>query len=971
MKRSPLILTLSVLSLLAGCSDKLEDSGDTQDTQSPTPGECAAGERVADNECVPCEAGSVNAAGDLEAGENTECDPCEAGSFAADGESCEPCEPGSTAEAQAESCEPCPEGSYELENECVDCPEDFTSEAGSTSCTLAAASGYLDIRDYGYLFWPGNHWVSWGSYFNVQHVQTGFYGMAFDVGTGSFDHFGLIADEHSATEALSSDNAVVTDLPTASIQYALVKNGNEHRGAQQFLGYDGSSTNPSGLIDMGRYMQRVEIPQVTYADSEGYSGAIQLAAMPRHFVLTHRVSSSSGAEDLTVSIEIEGDAIEQYTEREFIEGSRALSIADESGEGWTFVLPEGNGMSSEISEFGDGGLSFKTTFDSAAANQIMALTLTGVPSHAATEAYIEMILNPEEAVTVSYEQLNRDGSSGSVRSGAPWDAQRGAFVVSLGDMTNLGAPTWPDWNNESYHNWYNRHHVSIEHTLSEAVSVPIAFDGGNNTAFYITGGSPLLRSTEGEPLGVPVQISKNWHESPYWYHLYSTLIVEPGTFEFEHTFAHAKWGKTYAAQHAQLALIGWGQNQQWDESSLGAWGESITYDPDLTLTRGQVDDVRPFLVQSASKWNWTGNVGGASFLVYEPSEGFSSFASHQMTRMRTHYEYTGPNLTNVLYSGISRDGKIESTVATQLGRTDDMVRAYYHLSYTFLEDVNYDRIAFFQMAADRYGDNGFTRFAYGNEEKALYNEGVPNHSTSGYANELHRGIELEGDAPWVMLLDSVHTSGSLPEHYANVGFIVRDYHADIGGEITTTPHVNIVQTYNGGWSQMAFELGVPYDSSSTIIPAGSTLTATVEYVVPPAVKSAYYGASDYLTALDEDSFNSTDMMVLLAADNQLDLSASVGSITRTHPIEIDTVSDTIAAEFTMSGGLGYTPVTFHGLVRPDGWRLETLVDGNWEEVDQAIEGNDYWQAYEDAANGTFELTFNVHNRGENQYRLKR
>ena len=141
-------------------------------------------------------------------------------------------------------------------------------------------------------------------------------------------------------EALSSDNAVVTDLPTASIQYALVKNGNEHRGAQQFLGYDGLSTNPSGLIDMGRYMQRVEIPHVTYADSEGYDGAIQLAAMPRHFVLTHRVSNVSGAENLTVSIEIEGDAIEQYTEREFIEGSRAMTIADENGEGWTFVLPE-------------------------------------------------------------------------------------------------------------------------------------------------------------------------------------------------------------------------------------------------------------------------------------------------------------------------------------------------------------------------------------------------------------------------------------------------------------------------------------------------------------------------------------------------------------------------------------------------------------------------------------------------------
>ena len=158
----------------------------------------------------------------------------------------------------------------------------------------------------------------------------------------------------------------------------------------------------------------------------------------------------------------------------------------------------------------------------------------------------------------------------------------------------------------------------------------------------------------------------------------SSLLLEPGSHEFEHTFAHSKWGEAYAVQHAQLSLIGWGHNQQWDESSIGCWGESITYDPDMTLARAQVDDVRPFLVNAGTEWRWTGNVGGASFLVYRPSEGISSFPSHQLGRMRTHYAYTGPNLTKVIYAGLSRDGKIEAKITTQLGRTDDLVRAYYH-----------------------------------------------------------------------------------------------------------------------------------------------------------------------------------------------------------------------------------------------------------------------------------------------------
>jgi hypothetical protein len=541
----------------------------------------------------------------------------------------------------------------------------------------------------------------------------------------------------------------------------------------------------------------------------------------------------------------------------------------------------------------------------------------------------------------------------------------------LGNLNAVGAPTHPDWNDESMHNWYNRHRIVIENDNSGPVSIPVAFDGGGNAAFYITGGIPMLRSTDGEPIGMPVQISKNWYDGLYWYYLYSVLELEPGSHEFEHTFAHAKWGEAYAAQHAQLSLIGWGQNQQWDESSLGAWGESITYDPDMTLGRAQVDDVRPFLVNSASEWGWTGNVGGASFLVYRPTEGISSFPSHQLGRMRTHYEYTGPNLTNVIYSGLSRDGKIEATITTQLGRTDDLVRAYYHLEYTFLEDVNYNRLALFQMAADRYGDNGFTHYAYGNEYGTDFDSIVPGHGTSGYASESDRGLVMDGDSPWVMLYDNERTDDSLPEHKANIGFVVRHYEAVIGGETTTTPHMNIVQTHNGGWSQMAFELGVPYDASSPTVPAGSVVNATVEYLIPPADKSAYFGASDYLLDMPSVEYQSTEMMRMLADENQLTVDTDIGTLTRSHPVELEATTGTTAVAFTLTGGLGYTPIVIRGLARPDGWRLEQYAEGSWERVDQSVEGNDYWQAYDDPSNGGFDLIFNVHNRGSNEYRLVR
>ena len=969
-RNSFLSIAAVVTGLISGCSSKV----DTQDTQAPHTGTvelCLDNERVSDYLCVPCDDGSKNDAGDDPLGGDTECDPCDAGTFDAGGIECEQCEPGSFSADGATECVYCDAGTYELNNECIDCEEDFTSEEGAIECSLVGTDGYLGERDYGFIYWPENHWVNWGSYFDIQHIQTGFYGLSLDVSGATMDTLGLITQALPVEEAASQGNDVITSLPTAAINYAIIKDGTEHRGTEKFWNRDGNATNPSELVDMGRFMQRVRIPQVLYADSSDYSGSIELSALPRYFVLTHSVTRDTSASDLTISIEIEGDAVEQYTEMVFIEGSRAVSILDESGDGWYFIMPELDGVTAEISRFGDGGLAFEATFESAAAGEEMALSLTALPSNAATDEQIALLLNPEGSVSVQYAQLNRDGSDAEALNSASWDQKRGLFLIDLGDLTDIGAPTRPDWNDSSMHNWYNRHRFQIEHSLSDSVAVPIAFDGGRYAAFHITGGIPLIRDTSGEPIGAPVQISKNWHESPYWYHLYSTLELEPGTHEFEHTFAHAKWGETYAVQHSQLALLGYGYNQQWDESSLGAWGESITYDPDMTLSRATVDDVRPFLVDASGEWGWTGNVGGGSFLVYASSDGYESFPDHQLGRMRTHYAYTGPNLTNVLYAGVSRDEKIETRVSTQLGRTDDLVRAYYHLEYTFLEDVNYDRLALFQIAADRYGRNGFTQYAYGYGTDVIFDGEVPAHGTTGYASEADRGIPLTGDNPWVMLYDNSRSDGNLPENFANIGFVIRDYRAVIDGIEYETPYINIVQTNDGGYSQMAFELGLPYDGSSAVVPAGSVVTATLEYLVPPAVKEAYYGESDYLTAMSEADFQSTAMMQTLAQDNQLDLAASVGSVTRTYPIELEASAGITAVQFTLTGGLGYTPVTIHGLARPDGWVLEQEVNGLWEELPQAVEGNDYWQAYEDVSSDSFDLIFNIHNRGTNEYRLTR
>ena len=103
------------------------------------------------------------------------------------------------------------------------------------------------------------------------------------------------------------------------------------------------------------------------------------------------------------------------------------------------------------------------------------------------------------------------------------------------------------------------------------------------------------------------------------------------------------------------------------------------------------------------------------------------------------------------------------------------------------------------------------------------------------------------------------------------------------------------------------------------------MTATVEYLVPPADKAAYYGPSDYLNALDAGYFKNTTMMQNLAKDNLLTLEAAVGTIIRKQPPELKAASGVVAIEFTLSGGLGYTPIIIHGLSKPNGWQLQQQV----------------------------------------------
>jgi len=863
---------------------------------------------------------------------------------------------------------------------------DVNNDDFNPICVATSTAPRVSPFDYSYWYWPKNHrpTETWPTPKREMHLLTAYYGMALNEETGVVPHLGFFSQPQTVQQSLLRDNAAVDQMDSASLSLGAGP-PTSNVIATAFEGIIPTAIDRIIMIDGGRFMNRLYVPVLRYAADSNLDGEFHISSMSKHLALTHTISGSSSNAD-TARISLGGAFLAAYPNAQWNVTDRALTMTSSTGEGWHFIVYDQSGTTTALRLDNQGTVHAERTRMTASSSDLH-VSLVMIPTSAVTPAELDIYLFPNAQVQASSTLLDRFGAPVRAEDSATWDESLGAYRFELRSLQTAGAPSNSDFDQDHFHNWYGRHRIEVDTGMSGPVSVPMAFFGSTSLSWNVTGGVAILRDEQGEPLGVPVQISKNWHgPGNRWYHFYAHPVFSGlSSEEMEFTIASSRWGDAYAASHAQLGLTGWGETDyrtgrgHWDESALGCFGESVTYDPDLTLGRAMVDDVRPFLVQANQKWSWTGNVGGADFLRYKTET--EPYWIRRMSRVRSHYDAPGPNVTDVTYAGVTTDGRIQGKMTSQLAATDDLVRVYYHLEYTFLSDVRYNRLAFFQVAADRYGDNLFTKYAYGNSGGVIQTGQVDTaHNTTGYESDMHRGIALTGDSPWVMLYDNQLTGGNLPEQYADIGFVVREFEVVTGTVTLTTPHINIHRTNNSGFYQYAFELGLPYQSGSTwcgsgcqgqdrFVPAGTTVKATVEYLIPPADPMRYYGVNNHLKMLPNSAFRSPDMMLSLARGNELYVSVSTGTLARTYPIEIEAQLGAVAADFTVTGGLGYTPISFHGLNRHDGWRLEKLHNQTWMAVDQSVHGNDYWQSTFDAIRGTWTQTFSVKNTATTRYRL--
>jgi hypothetical protein len=487
----------------------------------------------------------------------------------------------------------------------------------------------------------------------------------------------------------------------------------------------------------------------------------------------------------------------------------------------------------------------------------------------------------------------------------------------------------------------------------------------------ITGMSAVLRDTDGNPTGIPVQISKNWHGRPEggvyartWFHGFSQMRLPPGaTVELELTIVYGHWGGVAAASHAQLCLIGWGSNQLWDQSALGSWGESICYEPDQAQAHAAILDVRPVMVNSMANnqpWQWTHNVGGGDFFRLFDPDGNRVFS----TRIKTAYLRQCPVLTEVLYAGRTADGRIEHQATVSLHRSDDIVRGIYRLRMGVREATDFSRFVLFQIGADTYSYTGERKMAMGNEN-GLVREWDTQWDGGAYKTEPR---ECTGRIPWISLHQAVSRAKYSIGAWANRGIVIREWKARLGGK-DAAPWAAEFGVKARGADTSTADI-VPPPGVTRFLP-GDFVEATFEHVIMPQFAKDYYGPNANLRAALEKSGDTWHMVHREAICNDRQVEVTTGTLERLFPaVHIRAEAD--HAEFAITGGLGYVPITICGLRTYKGPQLETREPGrDWQAFDQSVHGNDYWQTDYDAKSASWQVTFSVPSDTANDQHLRR
>jgi hypothetical protein len=328
---------------------------------------------------------------------------------------------------------------------------------------------------------------------------------------------------------------------------------------------------PVRVVKDGRFHSHVDLLGLTFrqggsaaaAASEGVentaiTGYAEIFVWPRCFGITAEISHSTAAVTTTMAMSLDGGT--------------AVTSSVAAGEGGTATV------------------SLRFCVDDS----------TGKLEHVTAAAAAVATAGPQ-ALEVGFR------SGGGVSA---YDSMRSSWKMTLPAAGNKVFPASLDSSND----W----DISLGNPTAQPTVLNLEFFRFRQR--NIVGITPMLLLPDGSPSGLPLQVSKNWHEGHplSWLSVSTACMLPPNSttlLTLRVVFAH--WGGLPSVSHAQLCLIGWGGGHQvWHESALGSFGENFVYQPDGGSRRSKVTDVRPMSVcnmdsttSNCKKYRWTENVG--------------------------------------------------------------------------------------------------------------------------------------------------------------------------------------------------------------------------------------------------------------------------------------------------------------------------------------------------------------------------
>ena len=626
-------------------------------------------------------------------------------------------------------------------------------------------------------------------------------------------------------------------------------------------------------------------------------------------------------------------------------------------------------------------ITFVLDFTSETANSITSTTVKVVSPDGVTHTAVSqdsapnkarLTLKPQDDAQLS--ELNPSiyvTQATNLQATAPlavsFDPDTHAFNI---DLPVAGPVKYP-----SAINRVDEYLIKVTNPLSAVTNIPLRFI--QQTPRAITGTVMLLSDADsGRPLGIPVQISKNWHGNSanvhqgVWLRGSTMLTLQPGaTQRIKLRVVYGYWGGAGTVSHSQLSLVGYGKgNWKWDESALGAWGESLTYDPTQHLGAAFLDDIRPTFTDSYNNtgaykdgrianttYDWTENVGGGDFLTYHDSANKFRW----LKRLKTCYYQTGPNLTEVLYSGVTDDDKIRVNYTSRMMSTLDYHRHFHAYNYEFLADVaNPRRLSFFKMAADYYNFAVYDNFYIGDTSGLLATENINAGDDPIAGGNTYKGDSISMDDKWLSIDDLSSSSGSYAAQ-ALRGLIPLSSTLN-GADLPLHLH-----KYGRKWGGRPATVLLEFSADSVVrsYSAGDVVAGEIQFILPPQHVDNYWGSDGELIARlsGYGDANWQPVRDELVENIQMAVSVHQGTLEDNYPLEIQaTTGKRVLTDFTVTrGGIGHIPLLLTGADAGLELKVQRYSSGGWVNLEAVnVEADTYYQAVLNA-NGSMDYSFSI------------